>query len=88
MSQHIWCLFSVENNYDQPPNNLVAWWPTRPSLTELLEVFDLPPIQNMCDFDHLKQAALLAQIREQINVNVRIGETDYRLECVSPAKKL
>ena len=27
-----WFLFSVDNNYDQPPNNLVAWWKERPSL--------------------------------------------------------
>lgn len=27
----IYALFSVENNYDQPQNNLVAWWGEKPS---------------------------------------------------------
>lgn len=31
----IWCLFSVENLYDQPPNNLVAWWSQKPSIEQL-----------------------------------------------------
>lgn len=33
----IWCLFSVENNYDQPQNNLVAWWKNKPQLETLAE---------------------------------------------------
>lgn len=28
----IWCMFSVDNNYDQPPNNLVAFWEEKPSI--------------------------------------------------------
>lgn len=28
--EKIWCLFSVENNYDQPEHNLVAWWAEKP----------------------------------------------------------
>jgi hypothetical protein len=33
--QNIWALFSVANLYDQPSNNLVAWWPDKPSFAEL-----------------------------------------------------
>ena len=28
----IWCLFSVDNNYDQPDHNLVMFWHERPSI--------------------------------------------------------
>lgn len=31
----IWCLFSVDENYDQPDHNLTAWWQTRPSIEKL-----------------------------------------------------
>lgn len=31
----IFCLFSIDNNYDQPPNNLVCWWSKKPSIPEL-----------------------------------------------------
>jgi hypothetical protein len=31
----IWCLFSVENHYDQPANNLVAAWADNPSIDAL-----------------------------------------------------
>lgn len=27
----IWCLFSIDNACDQPDNNLVFWWPNKPS---------------------------------------------------------
>jgi len=31
----IWCLFSIDNAYDQPENNLFAWWEHKPSLMEI-----------------------------------------------------
>lgn len=31
----IWALFSIKNNYDQPENNLVAWWVNKPSFEVL-----------------------------------------------------
>lgn len=31
----IWCLFSVANEYNQPENNLVAWWPAKPSKVQI-----------------------------------------------------
>lgn len=35
MAATIWCLFSVENEYDQPDHNLVVWWKERPSIEVL-----------------------------------------------------
>jgi hypothetical protein len=34
----IWCLFSVDNNYDQPEHNLVCWWQQKPTLECLAEI--------------------------------------------------
>jgi hypothetical protein len=33
----IWCLFSVDQNYDQPEYNLVAWWSQKPNLEQLFK---------------------------------------------------
>ena len=31
----IWCLFHIEIDYDPPNNNLIAWWPNKPSVEVL-----------------------------------------------------
>ena len=41
MTNSIWCLFSIENNYDQPDNNLEMWWSQKPSLEQLFGVFNI-----------------------------------------------
>jgi hypothetical protein len=33
----IWCLFSIANEYDQPKNNLAAWWLKKPTFEQLAE---------------------------------------------------
>lgn len=37
----IWCLFSIDNGYDQPANNLVAWWKEKPSLEVLASALNI-----------------------------------------------
>jgi hypothetical protein len=34
----VWCLFSVDSNYDQPDFNLVCFWKDKPSLEQLSNV--------------------------------------------------
>lgn len=74
----IWCLFAVDNNYDQPPNNLVYWWQEKPSIEKLAK--------------HLAQP--LDRVRDEVLVNVIdiwrgkqtvLGtcETAYRLQEVA-----
>lgn len=31
----IWCIFSVENDYNQPLNNLVTWFKQRPDFCKI-----------------------------------------------------
>lgn len=45
----IFCLFSVENNYDQPDNNLIAWWKEKPSFDTLAKAAGLKGFP--CDAD-------------------------------------
>ena len=37
----IWCLFSIDNNYDQPDHNLCAWWSGKPSFQMLAKELNL-----------------------------------------------
>ena len=36
----VWCVFSVENNYDQPDNNLEAVFLSKPDYEELVCIFN------------------------------------------------
>ena len=36
----IWCLFSIQNEYDQPDNNLVAWWFEKPEINIIRAIVD------------------------------------------------
>lgn len=38
----IWCLFSVDCAYDQPQNNLVAWWQEKPTIEALAKFMACP----------------------------------------------
>ena len=39
--KEIWCLFSIECKYDQPPNNLIAWWENVPTASQIAAASDL-----------------------------------------------
>lgn len=76
----IYALFSVENNYDQPPNNLVAWWHEKPSLEILAKALGRSfPDAN--DEVTLKLVKIWGMETEQ-----RISDTDYRLDHITPGK--
>ena len=69
----IWVLLSVENNYDQPPANLVAWWVKEPDFLELANVIGV-------EVDIKKGNAEIGKILN--GEESRIDNTDYRLECI------
>lgn len=64
----IWCLFSVDNEYDQPANNLVCWWMIKPSMSRLIEVLGT--------HDDISLNQLL------VGKVIRLLDVDYRLELV------
>ena len=70
----IWCLFSIENNYDQPSNNLVAWWTNKPSIQCIAKALDIA-------FDPTNGSAICGKILK--GEEVRWQNTDYRLEEIN-----
>lgn len=74
----IWCLFGVENNYDQPLFNLVAWWPLKPQIETLTEVITGRDLASIPD----EHKVAIVQIYS--GSESRIENIDYRLEAHGP----
>lgn len=72
----IWCAFSVENNYDQPDNNLVCWWEDKPTLEQLANALGF-------QFPASEDETTLAIVKIWSGDSMRINETRYRLELVA-----
>ena len=75
--KEIWCLFSVHNNYDQPPNNLVAWWKEKPNFEILAKAINI-------EFKGDENILVVVKIHQ--GEEQRISETDYRLEQIIEGK--
>lgn len=70
----IWCLFSVENNYDQPSNNLICAWEDKPGLEVLSNALGM-------DFAQLNDKDIVAVVKVWVDEGgARIWNTDYRLQ--------
>lgn len=76
------CLFSVDNNYDQPDHNLVCFWSKKPSMVQLAQMLGIQSWPNDRDED------TLAVVKVWQGHSVRIGNADFRLEEVEEGKKL
>ena len=70
---NIQCLFSIDNEYDQPVNNLVAWWPELPDFETVLSAIG----GSLANQNSIIAAANILQGRE-----ARFDNTDYRLSTV------
>jgi len=74
----IWCLFSIDNDYNQPENNLVVWWETKPSFEILMAAMSVSlsgPTEGLVAVANVLQGK-----------NERWHDTDYRLEHVPVGK--
>jgi hypothetical protein len=71
---NIWCLFSADNNYDQPANNLVCWWREKP---------DIQTLANLMGVKLDTDAHIIAVVRVHQGEKARLIDTDYRLEQVA-----
>lgn len=91
MAKTIFCLFSIRNDYDQPRNNLVAWWSEKPSFDAFCECFNVK-IKDEINIVTLldKYGDVLMAIKEIYNgKQARVFDyTNYRLEEVAEATKL
>lgn len=73
--KEIWCLFSIDNNYDQPENNLVCFWHEKPSIETLCKTLGL----NMTNDEEIVQAVGIFTGK-----NIFIRRVEYRLQSVKP----
>jgi len=76
----IWCLFSVENNYDQPSNNLIAWWSDKPSAVDLELVIKVD--LSIAPIDGEKVLKVWSGEEVRFNDGCGLGGYDYRLEQI------
>ena len=79
----IWCLLSVEVEYDHPDNNLVRYWTTKPTL-EVLAKFMACPLASAKDEDIVKLVSLWKGEPEQFFYS----STTYRLQEVFEGESL
>jgi hypothetical protein len=76
----IWCLFSVSQEYDQPDNNLVAWWAEKPSLEELFSLFSVKMGEDE------RQTVAVVKVFIGGDEEVGFNNTRYRLEQIGEGK--
>lgn len=76
----IYCLFGIDNNYDQPKNNLICAWTKKPSHDELKDI--LKSEYGLTD-------KKVNDIRKKgYQLQIETGGTAFRLEEVIIGKKL
>lgn len=75
--EKIWCLFSIANEYNQPENNLEAWWKNKPSFEILAQAIGIKfeGDENILGIVHVSQG-----------IEERIAGSRYRLELVKQGK--
>jgi len=83
MANKIWCLFSIENNYDQPEHNLVCWWKDHPSIEQVAKGLGL-------SFPHKEDNITLNIIKiwQGERLQIANGDTCYHIKEVSEAFNL
>ena len=71
----VWCLFSVENDYNQPRNDLCCLWIEKPTAEKLSKCFNPNPTEER--LEKLLQG-----------YELRINGADYRIEEVKDGEQL
>ena len=79
VDNYIWCLFSIYNKYDQPDNNLVAWFKEKPTL-ELLSGALTNYFGNIEYWSPKYNTSLISAILE--GNEIRLNEEDIRLNKI------
>ena len=79
MDKKIWLLFSVKNDYDQPDNNLFAWWGEKPSLEVLSDILTERPLAQNDD------ETIINIVKLHGGLDIRMHhDTTFRLEERGP----
>lgn len=80
MDKTIWALFSIANEYDQPDNNLETFWFHKPGFHDLKVFFE--PVKVTTSAMDMYYGQLSR------GLNVRMGNTDYRIQEITEGQKL
>ena len=75
----IWVLFSIANEYDQPENNLLAWWFNKPTIEMIGDVLEIK-------FDIKKGNKDLGKIWKGEEIQLTTDYGLYRLEEIEEGK--
>lgn len=90
--KNIYCLFSVDNNHDQPRNNLVCAWLEKPDFPTFCRAFGLnDDIGKMNVYDAAIKYGETLKLIHLVYVSdyeQRIFGQDYRLEIIEEGKLL
>jgi len=77
MNNTIWVLFSIANAYDQPENNLEAWWWEKPDFGTLAKVMNIKVNEE-------EGNSTVGRILK--GENVRDDDCNYRLREIEEGK--
>ena len=79
MKDTIYCLFSIDNEYDQPDYNLVAWFQEKPSIEQIAKTLG----------HELKEDTIIVAIAKiWQGQEARINQTNYRFVKVKEGQVL
>ena len=79
--KEVYCLFGVENNYDQPDHDLYCIWENKPTLDELQYILDV-------DFKNAKDEDVVSVVKLFNGSTIRLKNIDYRIEKIGFGTKL
>lgn len=68
-SQTIWALTQIAMLHDQPENDLVAWWRTKPSLDQLAYAIERHELAK-CDDEAILAIVEVWRLRRKVHGNV------------------
>lgn len=74
----VYAIFSIDNNYDQPENNLEILFQNKPNFESLRTFFF-----EQLSIDELRDSDIMFLVDLMRGKSVRLYDTDYRIEEVS-----
>lgn len=73
----VWALFSIENQYDQPENNLEKLYMRKPTFEQLIK-----KLYGSINISELEESQLVDAVMLLKGERVRSGDFEYRIEEV------
>lgn len=90
--KNIWVLLSIENEYNQPLNNIVAFWHEKPELKQLCAAFGAPDLTGVDLYQAVEKYTELLEVIGLVKLLLtsdyarNIRGTDYRLRVMKPGQ--